>query len=125
MDTFLQKQQRHECTAWAIKYLGGSCAKCKSSNELEFDHIISKDKKFEISQKLLSSKKVLLKELKKCQLLCRKCHVKKTNFGKNMKKPILIRLEKYQYDWTVKASKKKGLSFSGFIRWLIERIINK
>ena len=42
-----------------------------------------------------------------------------------MKKPILIRLEKYQYDWIVKASKKKGLSFSGFVRWLIEKVINE
>ena len=42
-----------------------------------------------------------------------------------MKKPLLIRLEKYQYDWIVKASKKKDLSFSGFIRWMIEKAIIK
>lgn len=41
-----------------------------------------------------------------------------------MKKPLLIRLEKYQYDWIIRVSKKKGLSLSGFIRWLIEKMIN-
>ncbi|MEK7112869.1 MAG: hypothetical protein AAB875_06175 [Patescibacteria group bacterium] len=42
-----------------------------------------------------------------------------------MKKPLIVRLEKYQYDWIVKASRKKGLSLAGFIRWLIEKTIKK
>ena len=57
--------------------LGGRC-KCGSLKKLEFDHIDRKEKSFTISMGLDKPWKVLVVEVKKCQLLCKKCHIKKT-----------------------------------------------
>lgn len=60
------------------KILGGKCNKCCSTDSLEIDH---KDrvKKTLPTNKFLSVNKILvLKELKKCQLLCNKCHKTKS-----------------------------------------------
>jgi hypothetical protein len=64
--------------------LGGKCCKCGSIENLEFDHIDPKTKELEIAQALVRwSLDKVLKELKKCQLLCRKCHRKKTGVSKH------------------------------------------
>lgn len=59
-----------------IDYLGGLCARCGTSQDLEFDHINPEEKLFDISAKctLATSKD----EIDKCQLLCKSCHLKKT-----------------------------------------------
>lgn len=59
-----------------IKRLGGKCAACGSTTDLEFDHISRGGKRFAITAKLHC--KDLYDELEKCQLLCSKCHKKKT-----------------------------------------------
>jgi hypothetical protein len=52
------------------------CVICKNTKNLEIDHINKKDK---VSHKFwLWSKQRREEELKKCQVLCRKCHVEKT-----------------------------------------------
>lgn len=56
---------------------GMKCAKCKSDGTLEFDH---RDPKNKWKHSFWSYKKeTILRELKKCQLLCKKCHMKKTD----------------------------------------------
>ncbi len=65
-----------------IDKLGGKCVKCgysKSLAALTFHHIDSKSKKFEINQNSVSDrpKKEIMKELKKCELLCFNCHMEK------------------------------------------------
>jgi hypothetical protein len=65
----------------AITQLGGKCVKCGNCNidELEFDHIDPSTKSFEIGKRAASiSEEKLQKELSKCQLLCKKCHEKKS-----------------------------------------------
>lgn len=62
-----------------FKSFGGKCKKCGSGRSLQFDHIDPRKKKFNISDFLSFSKHETLNELKKCQVLCKRCHLKKTS----------------------------------------------
>lgn len=59
-------------------HLGGRCASCGSTEELEFDHVDRLTKKFSIARKWKLPLSELRPELDKCQLLCRPCHLAKT-----------------------------------------------
>ena len=69
-----------------IEHLGGKCVRCGTTENLEFDHIVRKQKNYPITDRLRCSEKKLKKmleegggEVNKCQLLCKKCHRLKTN----------------------------------------------
>lgn len=62
----------------ALIFLGNKCFYCGSVNNLEFDHIDPKTKEIEVSRMLNVSLERFWNEVKKCQLLCRTCHIKKT-----------------------------------------------
>ena len=69
---------------FCIDYLGGKCSMCPSSMNLDIDHIKPHEKTFTLSNKVLKlPDKELVKELLKCQLLCKNCHKAKTrgDFG--------------------------------------------
>lgn len=57
---------REELTAM----LGGRCARCGSTDELEFDHVDPATKLFSIASGLDKPRAELLAEVAKCQLLC-------------------------------------------------------
>ena len=60
-----------------IKEHGGKCVKCGSQKRLEFDHI---DRTTKTSHTIWSwSEEHIREELKKCQLLCKACHINKTH----------------------------------------------
>lgn len=64
-----------------VAYLGGACTSCGSCDlrSLQIDHVDHKSKTFEVNVKAwCMSWKRLQPELDKCQLLCQKCHVRKT-----------------------------------------------
>lgn len=61
----------------AIAYLGGCCASCSATGKLEFDHVVPKDKGFEINLNMRAAFGKLKAELDKCQLLCKNCHRRK------------------------------------------------
>lgn len=64
-----------------LEILGGKCVKCGSTERLEFDHVDPKIKNEKIRHggSLFSLKwEDVLEELKRCQLLCRPCHIEKT-----------------------------------------------
>lgn len=61
-----------------IKMMGGRCAKCGGTANLEFDHIDSSIKSFGISKCLQYGPQYLIPELDKCQLLCHACHKQKS-----------------------------------------------
>lgn len=62
----------------AYEMLGNKCSVCGRNENLHFDHINPKDKTNEIASMLTSKIEDLLLELKKCQLLCVKCHYEKS-----------------------------------------------
>jgi len=62
----------------AIEHLGGVCVRCGSVDDLETDHIENRPGKKRICDLLSGSWERLEEELAHCQLLCRKCHQKKT-----------------------------------------------
>jgi hypothetical protein len=67
--------------ALAIKRLGGKCVECGSKKRLQFDHKKrrGKGKDFVITRRLAGvAEHKLLEEIDKCQLLCLRCHQKKT-----------------------------------------------
>jgi len=74
-----QKRRRNQRKEEIIKSKGGACSKCgysKSASALVFHHRNEKAKAFNISGQNLNkySWELLLKEAKKCDLLCANCH---------------------------------------------------
>lgn len=60
-------------------FLGGNCAGCGETHNLQFDHIDPSTKSFNVSRMWGLSKDKFWSELKKCQLLCEECHKTKSN----------------------------------------------
>lgn len=60
-----------------IEMLGGKCARCGTTENLEFDHIDPSAKVFGVCAGLSKAWDVLVEEAAKCQLLCKPCHVAK------------------------------------------------
>lgn len=58
--------------------LGGKCVSCGSKKRLEFDHIDSSTKEFNISECGGRTFDSFINEVSKCQLLCHACHVEKS-----------------------------------------------
>ena len=71
-----------------IELLGSKCVRCNSIIDLQFDHINPKEKSFTLGQSMFKPWDVLLEELKKCQLLCLECHIKKTVI-EDLNKPLV------------------------------------
>lgn len=63
---------------WALYVLGGECVECSSKYRLEFDHIEPSKKSYDIMKNIWKSYGELERELAKCQILCKSCHIKKT-----------------------------------------------
>lgn len=71
-------QRRNKQRAKAIEYCGAKCKNCghKDSDVLTFHHKNPKTKKFTLCSNWQKSWSTLLKEIKKCELLCANCHMK-------------------------------------------------
>jgi len=82
-----------------INLLGGKCVKCGSIIDLQFDHIDKSKKILNITRHLLRSLKESKEEIKKCQLLCKKCHQIKSilEAGKKIAKGTHGTLSSYRY----------------------------
>lgn len=61
-----------------MELVGDKCASCGSTESLEFDHIEPRLKSFDINDNMTASNSAVQQELKKCQMLCRECHIRKT-----------------------------------------------
>lgn len=72
--TLKRRKKRQEL----IQALGGKCARCGSSENLEFDHLDPNQKEFRVSEMLDWGEVRLSQEVEKCQLLCKDCHHQKT-----------------------------------------------
>jgi 5-methylcytosine-specific restriction endonuclease McrA len=73
-----QKKYRLDRKKYWMSLLCNKCSNCGSVDNLEFDHIDRKTKKFPISMMYDKKEKEVIEELKKCQLLCDVCHKEKT-----------------------------------------------
>jgi 5-methylcytosine-specific restriction endonuclease McrA len=61
-----------------VEMLGGKCARCGTTDDLEFDHIDPESKRFAVGESLSRRWDELVEEALKCQLLCKaKCHREK------------------------------------------------
>jgi hypothetical protein len=69
-------RRRRELRERAVRYLGGKCSICKydkSASAFDFHHVNPLEKDFTISAKM-TSWDAIERELKKCVLLCCRCH---------------------------------------------------
>lgn len=72
------KKWYHARRAEYVALLGGKCAECEKTENLQFDHKDRKTKKFAIGKLFSKSQAVVVEEIKKCQLLCFPCHIEKS-----------------------------------------------
>lgn len=75
-----RRKQRRE---FAFAQLGGKCARCASTTNLELDHIDKSTKLINVSKLWTNREEDFLAELQKCQILCSSCHKIKTNEENN------------------------------------------
>jgi len=85
------KSERRKRKESLIKILGGKCSECgyhKSISALSFHHKYPKKKKFDISNNgnLMKDWIVVLREAKKCKILCLNCHSEAEEIIRNNKK---------------------------------------
>ena len=72
-------ERYHRRRAMIIENLGGECAHCSSTEQLEIDHIDRSTKSFDIGKAISGwAEERIQRELDKCQLLCKDCHLEKT-----------------------------------------------
>jgi endogenous inhibitor of DNA gyrase (YacG/DUF329 family) len=94
-----------------INLMGGKCTICgydKNYASLEFHHLIPKEKEFPLDARHLSNSSItsLLKEAKKCILLCANCHRELHNPDFNKDKLQLMDIDKKTL---VKKQKKQSI----------------
>lgn len=73
------KDRYHRLRAKAIEILGGKCAVCGSTENLEIDHVNRADKTIDLGKLTSVSLERFSNELKVCQLLCEEHHKQKTS----------------------------------------------
>lgn len=95
-----------------IRMLGGKCALCGSTKRLEFDHIGPKSKTFDPLKVWSFSEEMREKELLKCQLLCKQCHLWKTltERGKKTAKNTHGTVSAYRYCHCVECKEAKRVA---------------
>jgi len=73
-----KREDRKEKLDKLRAHLGGQCVGCGTTHNLQFDHIDRTQKSFNISLNRDKPYEELLQEVKKCQLLCKECHIIKS-----------------------------------------------
>lgn len=79
-------------------FLGSTCAKCSTTEALQIDHVDPSQKSFTITMNI--AWRELVRELRKCQLLCKPCHRAKSNVevsGKRGSTVVCGTRTKYSY----------------------------
>lgn len=79
-------QNYHRIRQSYVDYLGGKCVwrtgkntVCGATENLQFDHIDPALKEVNINNVMTRKREIALKEIDKCQLLCKQHHIEKTN----------------------------------------------
>ena len=87
-----QIERRKELLKEAKEKLGGKCVCCGALENLEFDHIDDAKKEHNVTNAVRNIREVFWNEVEKCQLLCVKCHNKKTTAQKRAKQNLWLSL---------------------------------
>lgn len=78
MAEYMLKRYHRRRSEWITK-LGGSCVDCGSLNNLNFDHVIAKEKEYDIAKILSAGSELKVSnEMAKCVLRCEVCHKAKS-----------------------------------------------
>lgn len=78
MREYMKARYHRRRSEWLEK-LGGKCAECGALDNLEFDHVDCSKKSFSVAKALAGWAEARVEEeMKKCQILCTGCHLKKT-----------------------------------------------
>lgn len=72
------REYRQRLVEEAKVMLGGKCIRCGSTDGLEFDHIDRATKTFQIGGAKVASRRRIMDEARKCQLLCKEHHLEKS-----------------------------------------------
>lgn len=72
------KERYDERKKIAFDLLGGRCANCGSTENLDIDHVDRKKKTMATTRMTMVRMVKFIKELSLCQLLCKSCHIRKT-----------------------------------------------
>lgn len=87
-----QIERRKELLEEAKEKLGSKCVCCGTTENLEFDHIDDAKKEHNVANAVRNTREVFWSEVGKCQLLCIKCHNKKTTAQKRAKQNLWLSL---------------------------------
>lgn len=102
------KRRYHERRKEALELLGGKC-RCGSTDDLQVDHVDRTKKTMSFDRMAGVGRVRFLEELRSCQLLCGKCHTKKTvenDLGRRLREhgtPAMYRHGKCRCDACVMA----------------------
>jgi 5-methylcytosine-specific restriction endonuclease McrA len=80
-NAYMREYMRHKYqsrVSAAIEVLGGKCVVCGSTSQLEIDHKLPLTKISEVTDLTTKSSTTYWKEVDKCQVLCKACHLDKT-----------------------------------------------
>lgn len=88
--------------AWrkgALEYLGGKCIQCEAVFDLQIDHKNRSEREMRTDALFHLCEEKWKRELDKCQLLCRSCHIRKTisELGQNDARIVHGTLSSYRY----------------------------
>jgi hypothetical protein len=102
----------------AINFLGGKCEECGETNihTLDFHHKNPENKEFQISLVGVHRRwSTIEKEIKKCILLCRNCHIKKQQKKetRQSKRRIKIKQQLLEYKGSFKCSECNNEDLTG------------
>ena len=86
----LQRERHARIRAECIAKLGGSCVNCGSTESLEFHHRSPRHKEFGRIPSL--NERDRKRELKKCELLCSRCHRLTTGSAHESVRTLRIRM---------------------------------
>ena len=73
-DKSRSKARREKHKQVLVERLGGCCAHCGTTENLEFDHKHPGEKEYSVTARIMCNLESLYPETDKCQLLCASCH---------------------------------------------------
>lgn len=87
-----QRAEHCQMLLWQIKDAVG-CEGCGTRQDLEFHHRDPAQKAFNPTHRLLGSLKTLGREIEKCDILCRRCHLQAHGAQERLIELSLLRLQ--------------------------------